>query len=129
VLASAGRLAVERARRGVRRGLVTALRRAGLPSPRPRVRAYQAEHAQWSRHPFRERIERAILRPDSLSAEIFGRERLEAAVRAFFDRGIGPVQFVGALYVFEASHRDLAAHLRAAARAAETTAPRALAST
>lgn len=119
--ASRAQIAVERARRGGVRRLSTTLRAAGLPSPRRRVRSYHDEHGQWKRAPIRERIEAAILRRDSLAAGIFGIEPLRAAVAAFFDRGIGPVQYVGALYTFEVYHRDLAAHLRAAARTAEAS--------
>ena len=66
-----------------------------------------------------------ILRRDSLAAEIFGRAPLTAVVRDWFDRGVGPVQVIGALYTYEAYHRDLAAHLRQAAQLAEEAAPRA----
>jgi asparagine synthase (glutamine-hydrolysing) len=110
---------LERARRGGMRALTDALRAAGLPAPRRRVRAYQDEHGQWRLPPFRDRIEGTILRADSVSSGVFGPERVAAAVRDFFDRAQGPVQFVGALYTFETYHRDLPAHLRAAARAAE----------
>jgi hypothetical protein len=76
--------------------------------------------------PFRDRIEGTILRRDSLAAATFGRDALTAAVRDFFDRGHGPVQFIGALYTFETYHRDLPAHLLGAARAADRSiAPRA----
>jgi hypothetical protein len=117
-------VALERARRGAVRALSATLRAAGLPAPRPRVRAYHDEDRRWNMAPCRDRIEGTILRQGSLSAEIFGRPSLAAAVRDFFDRARGPVQVVGALYAFEAYHRDLPAHLRAAARAAERSEPR-----
>jgi hypothetical protein len=88
------------------------------------VRAYHDEDRRWNMAPCRDRIEGTILRQGSLSAEIFGRPSLAAAVRDFFDRARGPVQVVGALYAFEAYHRDLPAHLRAATRAAERSEPR-----
>ena len=112
-------MTLERLRRGGIRAASKALRAVSLPAPRARVRAYQDEHARWNGASFRDRIEGAILRQDSVSAEIFGRAPLTAALRDFFDRGIGPVQFVGALYTFETYHRDLPAHLRAAALSAE----------
>jgi asparagine synthase (glutamine-hydrolysing) len=109
----------ERLRRGAVRKASGLLRAAGLPAPRPRVRQYQDEDRRWRAAGFRERIEGTILRRESLSAEIFGRDALAQSMRDFFDRGLGPVQPVGALYTFEAYHRDLASHLAAAARAAE----------
>jgi asparagine synthase (glutamine-hydrolysing) len=117
---------LERLRRGGMRRVSTALRAAGLPAPPVRVRSYQDEDRRWAMPSFRDRIEGTILRRDSLAADIFGRDALTAAVGDFFDRGHGPVQFIGALYTFETYHRDLPAHLLAATRAADHwTAPRA----
>ncbi len=117
--APARAIALARARRGATRASAAALRRLGLPAPPTRIRAYHDEHRHWALPPFRSRIEEAILWRGSLSAEIFGRDALTGVVRDFFDRATGPVQVIGALYAYEVYHRDLAAHLRAAARAAE----------
>jgi hypothetical protein len=122
VTASAARIVTERGRRGARRVVSAALGRiAPRLSPPPRVRAYHDEHGQWSQPSFRARIEGEILRQGSLCLDVFDRGPLTAAVREFFELGRGPVQFVGALYAFEMYHRDLADHLRTAARAAEKT--------
>jgi len=112
---------LERLRRGGVRAASRVLRRVGLPAPAARVRAYQDDAAQFVRQPFRARIEETILRRGSISADVFGRQSLERAVADFFDRGAGPVQFIGALYTFEAYHRDLSDHLNAAARAADAS--------
>jgi asparagine synthase (glutamine-hydrolysing) len=125
VTASNAAIAVERLRRGGIRALSSALHAVSLPAPRPRIRSYHDEHRWWAEPSFRERIEGVILRRDSLAAEIFGRAPLTAVVRDWFDRGVGPVQVIGALYTYEAYHRDLAAHLRQAAQLAEEAAPRA----
>ena len=116
-------LALERLRRGGMREASRLLRASGLPSPRPRVRAYHDEDRRWAAQPLRQRIEQTILRGDSLAAEIFGRDRLAEVLRDFFDRGAGPVQVIGALYTYEAYHRDLAGHLARAAYAAESSVP------
>ena len=81
------------------------------------MRAYHDEDRQWTMPAMRERIEGVIMRGDSVSADVFGRDALQAVLHEFFDRANGPVQTIGALYTFEAYHRDLPAHLRAAARA------------
>ena len=65
-----------------------------------------------------------ILRPHSIAAEVFGREAVRRALNAWFDESRGPVQLVGALYVFELYHRDVGAALREA-RLDAVTAPRA----
>jgi hypothetical protein len=61
----------------------------------------------------RERIEETILGNASLCCEILDRPRVSDLVRAWFQHGSAPDQVIGALYVYERYHRDLAAHLRA----------------
>jgi hypothetical protein len=46
-----------------------------------------------------------------------GRARVESTLRDFFDRGAGPVQVVGALYVFEHYHRRWRIHFSMQRRA------------
>jgi hypothetical protein len=48
---------------------------------------------------------------------VFGRQAVTSVVRDWFERHHGPTQVIGALYVFESYHRDLAATLRAAPQA------------
>jgi hypothetical protein len=115
---------LERYRRGGIRVLTTALRTANLWPGRPRLRAYHDEDRRWTMPAIRERIEGVIMRDGSVSVDVFGREPLQATLSDWFDRANGPVQTIGALYAFEAYHRDLPGHLRAAARASQLTRPR-----
>ncbi|HXG89500.1 MAG TPA: hypothetical protein VNJ02_14315, partial [Vicinamibacterales bacterium] len=64
----------------------------------------------------RERIEATILAPQSTVVELWGREMVAGVLADWFDHGRGPSQVVGALYTWEAYHRGVAAHLRAAAK-------------
>jgi asparagine synthase (glutamine-hydrolysing) len=115
---------LERYRRGGLRMLSNALHTAKIPFGRPRARAYHDEHRRWTMPAIRERIERVVLRDGSVSADVFGRDALQAVLGDWFDGANGPVQVVGALYTFEAYHRDLPAHLRAAALASAHSGPR-----
>jgi hypothetical protein len=56
-------------------------------------------------------IEETILRGDSLSCEVFGREAVLSTLTQFFDGGSVAAQTVGALFVFEHYHRALASFL------------------
>jgi hypothetical protein len=94
--------------------------RIGVPMA-PRQRAYHDDERVWSEVSTRGRIESVILRRDSLCCEVFGRQAVADVVKQWFERGEGPAQIVGALYVFELYHRDLPASLRAVKRAAEGT--------
>lgn len=105
------RVAAARGWRGARRAAARALRAVGLPAPVPRIRAYHDEETYWSRPDPRRRIEATICRPGSIVAEIFGRPALQKTLENWFDRRIGPVQVIGALYTFEAYFRDLPASL------------------
>ncbi|MBZ5555757.1 MAG: hypothetical protein LAO77_00635 [Acidobacteriia bacterium] len=104
-------IALERLRRGGMREIRRVARALSVPIP-PRIRAYQDEDRQWAVPAMRRQIEAVILRPESLAAGIFGRDRVARTVADLFDRGIGPVQAIGALYTYEAYHRDLPAYLR-----------------
>jgi hypothetical protein len=91
----------------------------GLPA-RPRVRSYHRDDEQWRGQPARDRIVSAIRRPDSFCCAALGQPKVEDALTAWFDRGEGPIQPIGAMYVAEVYHRDLARTLQAA-RASHTT--------
>jgi asparagine synthase (glutamine-hydrolysing) len=107
---------VTRVARFAWRRLLTAARGAGIPVVVPE-RSYHPDERYWSRPDDRSTIEQTILRNGSLACDIFGRHRVESTVRDFFDRGAGPVQVIGALYVFEHYHQSLARSLsRARAR-------------
>jgi hypothetical protein len=54
------------------------------------------------------RMKEMILRTGSISAEVFGRQALTTFVEDWFRGGPGPVQTIGALYVFEHYHHLLA---------------------
>ncbi|HXD16463.1 MAG TPA: asparagine synthase-related protein [Vicinamibacterales bacterium] len=90
-------------------------RAAGLPVVVPE-RSYHPDERYWSQPAERDAIERTIMRPGSISCEVFGRSRVDETVRAFFSQGAAPVQVIGALYVFERYHQTLAASLADARR-------------
>jgi asparagine synthase (glutamine-hydrolysing) len=104
------------ARYGWRRMLRTA-RSAGLPVVVP-DRSYHPDERYWSAAAERSQIERTIMRPGSISCEVFGRSRLESTLRHFFDHVASPVQVIGTLYVFEHYHQTLSAALGAARQTA-----------
>jgi hypothetical protein len=79
-------------------------------------RSYHPDERFWSQPADRAAIESTILRRDSISGELFGRDRLRAVLARFFDAGDAPVQVVGALYVFEHYHQTLGAFLAGARR-------------
>lgn len=102
-----------RARRYTWRQLQPGLSFLGFPA-RARIRSFHPDEESWRPPSIRSRIEETILRRDSLSCEILGRRAVAGVIRDWFERGAAPTQVIGALYVYEAYHRDLAAHLRAA---------------
>ena len=104
---------IERARRFACRQIQPCLARLGL-RVRPRIRYYHADEVFWRAPEARVRIEGKILRPGSLVCEILGREAVTKVVSDWFDRLAAPTQVIGALYVYEAYHRDLSSHLRLA---------------
>ena len=117
--AAAGSLALSlaRARRVARRSWRRVARAAGLPL-RPWSRAYVNDDVEWGRAGVRDRIRAVILRPGSIAASVWGRDRLSGVVDGYLQHGHGPAQVIGALYTFEAYHRDLPAHLARARRRA-----------
>jgi asparagine synthetase B (glutamine-hydrolysing) len=107
VQASRVRWQVTRATRFAWRRVLRGARAVGMRVAVPE-RSYHPDDRYWSKPDERSRIEGTILRNGSISCDIFGRARVESTLRDFFDRGAGPVQVVGALYVFEHYHRSLA---------------------
>lgn len=114
VLARPWRLQAARAQRLAGRLVRPTLARLGVPV-QPRQRAYFDDEAVWRTPLVRARLEEPVLRAGALGCEILGREQVSRWVSEWMERASGPVQVMGALYVFEVYHRDLAARLRAAA--------------
>jgi hypothetical protein len=85
---------------------------------RPWSRAYVNDEVEWARPAVRGRIEEAVLRPGSVAVDLWGRATVQSVLDGYLSRASCPTQVVGALYVFEAYHRDLARHLREARRRA-----------
>jgi hypothetical protein len=85
---------------------------------RPWSRAYVNDEVEWARPDVRARIESTVLRPGSVAVELWGRAQVQSVLDDYLSRGVVPTQVVGALYVFEAYHRDLAGHLGEARRRA-----------
>lgn len=117
--ASAWKVQAERGRRFLWRKIQPALAGAGLPA-RPRVRAYRAEEERMREPAARARIEGTILRPGSFACDVFGRERLSAFVRRWFELGDAATQIIGALYTFEAWLGGVAGRLEAARQEGES---------
>lgn len=84
--------------------------RFGLPV-RPLERTFHPDERFWSTPEVRQTIESTVLRPDSVSAEVFGRHAVRTLLSEFFERGAAPVQVVGALFVFERYHQQLPSSL------------------
>jgi asparagine synthetase B (glutamine-hydrolysing) len=119
VQASRMRWQATRATRFAWRQVLGCARALGMPVAVPE-RSYHPDDRYWSKRDERSRIEATILRNGSISCDIFGRTRVESTLRDFFDRGAGPVQVIGALYVFEHYHQSLAnSLLRAKAQVKE----------
>jgi asparagine synthase (glutamine-hydrolysing) len=98
------------ARFGWRRTLAAA-KRAGMPATVPQ-RSYHPDWAAWQQPEPRDLLTRTILRSDSISAEVFGRDRVAATLDAFFAHDAAPSQVIGALFVYEHYHQSLASALR-----------------
>jgi len=105
--ASRARWQVTRAARFAWRQTLRRARALGMRVVVPE-RSYHPDERFWAKADARSRIEGTILRNGSISCDIFGRARVEATLRDFFERGAGPVQVIGALYVFEHYHQSLA---------------------
>jgi hypothetical protein len=82
----------------------------------PWSRTYTADEEQCARPEIRSRLEATILRPDSIVCALWGREAIASLLDGWLDKHQGPSQVIGALYVWEAYHRDLPAHLSQANR-------------
>jgi hypothetical protein len=89
--------------------------KAGRPVE-PWSRTYTADEEQCAAPEIRRRLQATILRPDSIVGELWGRETIALLVARWLDERQGPSQVIGALYVWEAYHRDLASHLARASR-------------
>jgi len=117
--ASRVRRQMTRAVRFAWRRMLRGARTLGMPVAVPE-RSYHPDDRNWSKADERSRIEATILRNGSISCDIFGRARVESTLSEFFDHGTGPVQVIGALYVFEHYHHTLAnSLLRAKAQVRE----------
>ncbi|MDP1569794.1 MAG: asparagine synthase-related protein [Vicinamibacterales bacterium] len=116
VLASPLRLQRARAGRLARRVWMRAAWAAGLPH-RPWRRSYFDDGMEWSVPDVQRRITETILRPGSLTCEVFGRAAVGQLLTDWFTREAAPAQVIGALYVYERYHADLGAHLASARHA------------
>jgi asparagine synthase (glutamine-hydrolysing) len=117
--ASRVRCQITRAARFAWRQVLGSARALGMSIAVPE-RSYHPDDRFWAKPDARSRIESTILRNGSISCGIFGRARVESTLREFFERGAGPVQVIGALYVFEHYHQSLAnSLLRAKAQVKE----------
>jgi hypothetical protein len=120
VLTPDWRVQLERIRRGVRARLIEWVPERWRPAPR--VRSYHDNGYYWRAPGTVEAITAPILRPDSLSIGVFGRPAVTALVERWKASAAAPAQIIGALYVYETYHADLARVLAgAAARAAQFT--------
>jgi hypothetical protein len=107
------------AARASRRG--RSLLRRALPAawrPAPRARSYHDDDVVWRSPSAARTIVDTILRRDSLCCEILGRARVDDVVRPWIATAAAPAQVIGALYVYETYHRDLAQSLKPARPAA-----------
>lgn len=109
------RLQTDRVKRFARRKVQPYLARLGFPVP-PRYRNYAAPEIFWRIPATRSRIEGTILRQNSLCCDILGRKEVTSVVTDWFERTAAPTQVIAALYVYEAYHRDLCAHLQLATK-------------
>jgi hypothetical protein len=97
------------------------LRSAGLPVHVPE-RGFHPDERHWRKSDARDVIEGTILRPGSLTCEVLGRTAVQATTAEFFDHGIGAIQPIGAMFVYERYHQTLAGFLAAARGRAERVA-------
>lgn len=113
----------EQAARVMRKARGTAF--AVLPGrirPRLHVRSYHDDGHVWRQPEICDRIFAPILRPDSLTCEILGRRRVTDLLDGWRREGAAPAQVVGAMFIYELYHRELAATLRLARSHAGRTA-------
>jgi asparagine synthase/glutamine amidotransferase-like protein len=100
-----------RGRRFLRRKVRPYAMRFGLLTSE-RIRGYTRDEMYWRTPEARDVLSRTILRNDSVTCSIFGRERVGTVLKAWFDSAAAPAQVIGALYAFEAYHRDVAGFIR-----------------
>jgi asparagine synthase (glutamine-hydrolysing) len=109
VLAAEWRIQEARLLRGARRRLLPL-----LPAPwRPaaRIRSYHDNELMWRQPGPMAALTEAILRPGAIAAEVFGRARVTELLNTWNSTGAAPAQVIGALYVYETYHAQLARHL------------------
>lgn len=117
VLTATWRVQMARARRKARALAVTSL--PARLRPPSRIRSYHDDSRVWREPQLFSRIAAPIMRPDSIACQIFGRAAVAALLDGWRREGSAPTQVIGALYVYELYHRDLAASLRQARSNAE----------
>jgi hypothetical protein len=117
VLSPRWRVQSARIRRGVRARLLPSIPAAWRPAPR--IRSYHDNDRVWRRPAAVDAITGPILKPDAISAGVFGRERLAAFVERWRATAAAPAQVIGALYVYETYHAGLSRALADAAAKAE----------
>jgi hypothetical protein len=105
------RLSMSRAGRVVRRRARAVAGILGWPVA-PWSRTFTADEAQCSEAGIRERMESVILRPASIAVDVWGRAVLKTLLDDWFEGRGGSAQVIGALYTWEAYHRDLAGFVR-----------------
>jgi len=112
ILTPRWRVQIERAQRySWRKFFRPALNRLRIPA-KPRLRYYTDDERFWSEPGARRKIERTILRDGSIAREMFGEKSVRDFLADWFERGTASTQAVGAMYVYEAYHRNLAGFLR-----------------
>jgi hypothetical protein len=99
---------------------LNALRHAGAAVTVPE-RSFHPDDRAWAEPATRALVEATILRPESISADVFGRQALKRVLADFFDARTGPVQVIGALFVYERYHETLPATLAASRQHAKTS--------
>jgi len=117
VLSPRWRVQSARIRRGVRARLLPSIPAAWRPAPR--IRSYHDNDRVWRQPAAVDAITGPILKPDAISAGVFGRERLAAFVERWRAIAAAPAQVIGALYVYETYHAGLGRALADAAAKAE----------
>jgi hypothetical protein len=109
VLAAEWRIQAARLLRGARRRLTTLLPVALRPSAK--TRSYHNDELMWRQPAPMAALSDAILRPGAIGAEVFGRARVTELLNAWNSTAAAPAQVIGALYVYETYHAQLAQHL------------------
>jgi hypothetical protein len=95
------------------RTLLGAIESSGVPVRVPQ-RSFHPDERYWSVPSVRATLENTIMRKHSISVDLFGRPAVETTLNEFFQLRQGPVQVVGALFVYEQYHQSLHEALGAA---------------